>query len=190
LGTGTFSQFEHCLQECLDRERRQTGFSSHIVRHDMPPNISIHDSMSVPPHQVFQSSHDHHFIDYPSRSSGTFSLDDVRHINVALSRSGISLFPHHRPYYDPYCDSYPSSSLLNTLRHSPYPSSYGGGGGRRIIGEVVSACRLVEEDQPLMSNRHGTEAVHNVWNAIQHHQPFSHMDLSRSSVLHRGPYDI
>ncbi len=182
LGTGTFSQFEHCLRECLERERRQTGIESHIIRQDLPSSISAHDygydpvSATPSPYNGLNPTTVHQFIDYPSRPTASFSIDDIRHINVALSRSGISLFPYCPPYHD---SDFSPISLPST-----YPS------GRHTTGEVVSACRVVEEDQAIISSRNGIQAVQNVWNAIQNHRPFSSTDHSRSSVSPRGLYDF
>jgi hypothetical protein len=170
LGTGTFSQFEHCLHECLERERRQTGMTSQITRHEIPSNISARDycyDQGLPPpssHNILHSNSSTNFIDYSSRSAGMFTIDDIRHINVALSRNGISLFPYERPFAH---NSYPS----------PVPSHYPN--GRHSSGEVVSACRVVEEDPALLYNRNGSQAVQNVWNAIQDHAPSSYTDYSR-----------
>ncbi|CAF1223167.1 unnamed protein product [Rotaria sordida] len=218
LGTNTFSQFEQCLRECLERERRRTGIASHITRHEIPPsapppapsfapppapsfapppvsqpNTSVHDygydpvvtssSSSLPRQEFYPRSSSPYLSDYTSKSVPTFLLDDIRHINVALSRSGISLFPYERCCFESH--RYPTSvSLPSTTIQSSYPTE------RRIIGEVVSACRLVEEDTPLLYNGHRNQAVQNVWNALQRHQPFSHINSSRSNVYPKGPYDI
>ncbi|CAF2642463.1 unnamed protein product [Rotaria sp. Silwood2] len=189
LGIGTFSQFEQCLRECLERERRQTGIASQITRHDIPPNMSVHDygydpavASSHPPQEFYPSSNPY-LIDYPSRSSPTLLLDDIRHINVALSKSGISLYPYERFSPESFC--YPGSmSIPSRNIHSTYPTE------RRIIGEVVSACRFVEEDSELLYNRHRNQAVQSVSNALQDHRPFSYIDDSMSSIYPRGPYDI
>lgn len=147
LGTGTFSQFEHCLHECLERERRHTGVASQITRHDVPPTVSVNDygynsGLATSSHPVLHSTSTHYSSDYPSRSMGMFTIDDIRHINVALSRSGIALFPYERPYFH---DSYSSPAPMPSI----YPS------GRHTSGEVVSACRVVEEDPALLYNRSG-----------------------------------
>jgi hypothetical protein len=189
LGIGTFSQFEHCLRECLERERRQTGMASQIIRQDIPSSVPVHDygydSIPIPPpasyHHEFNPTTIHQFTDYPSRPTATFAIDDIRQINVALSRSGIPLFPYHRPYDDLYFSSIPSP---NTIISDTYPY------GRHTTGDVVSACRVVEEDPAILFSRNRSQAVQNVWNAIQNHQSFSHIDHSRSSVSPRGPYDI
>ena len=189
LGIGTFSQFEHCLHECLERERRQIGIASHIIRHDIPPNISVYDYgydplPASPNHQLIKPSSGHPLIDYRSEAFSTFLLDDIRNINVALSKSGISLFPYQQPFRNASSSSIPVSFPSSAINHSYYPNE------RRIIGEVVSACRLVEEDSPLLYDRHRSQAVQNVWNAIRHCEPFSYTDPSRSSVSPRGPYNI
>jgi hypothetical protein len=183
LGTATFSQFEHCLRECLERERRQTGISSHITRQDIPaPTSALNydydpvsmpshhglDPVSMPSHQGLDPVRVHQFIDYPSRPTATFVLDDIRQINVALSRSGISLFPYSESYFSPI-----------SVPHI-YPNE------RHLTGEVVSACRVVDEDPAVISSRNGSQAVQNVWNAIRNHRPFSYMSNVSSS---RGPYD-
>jgi hypothetical protein len=172
LGIGTFSQFEHCLHECLERERRQTGITSQITREDIPASLSTLDydynSVSIPSHHGLDPIRVHQFIDYPSRPTATFVLDDIRQINVALSRSGISLFPYSESYFSPI-----------SVPHI-YPNE------RHLTGEVVSACRVVDEDPAVISSRNGSQAVQNVWNAIRNHRPFSYMSNVSSS---RGPYD-
>jgi hypothetical protein len=188
LGTATFSQFEHCLRECLERERRMTGIASHITRHDIPGPISAHDYDydydRIPTSSLYHDGLNpmtvHTFTDYPSRPTSTFSIDDVRYINVALSRNGIPLFPYYRSYDDSYPSSIPSP---HTIIASPYPS------GRHGFGEVVSACQVAEEDPAIVFNRSGIRAVQNVWNAIQNHGPFLHIDRSRS-ISPRGLYSI
>ena len=113
-------------------------------------------------------------------------LDDIRHINVALSKSGISLFPYERFQPPAYPAPMPLFSSSPFDPYYPVPSS-----GRRIIGEVVSACRLVEEEQPTWAHHGGgSQAVQNVWRAIREHQPFSHTDPARPSVAFRDPYDV
>jgi hypothetical protein len=169
LGIGTFSQFEHCLRECLERERRQTGITSQIIRQDIPTLDYDYNSVSIPSHHGLDPIRVHQFIDYPSRPTATFGIDDIRQINVALSRSGISLFPYHNEsYFSPI-----------SVPHI-YPNE------RHQTGEVVSACRVVDEDPALLASQNGSRAVQNVWNAIRNHRPFSYMSNVSSS---RGPYD-
>ncbi|CAF1296066.1 unnamed protein product [Rotaria sp. Silwood1] len=188
LGIGTFSQLEQCLRECLERERRQIGITSQITRYDIPPNISVNDygyssAVASPPPQEFYPSSNPYLIDYPSRSTPTLLLDDIRHINVALSRSGISLFPYERFSPESFC--YPESiPIPSTTIHSTHPTE------RRSFGEVVSACRFVEEDSELLYDRNRYQAVQNVWNTPQNYPPFSNIDASMSNVYPRGPYDI
>lgn len=124
---------------------------------------------------------------YRSAHMPVYSLDDIRNINVALSRSGIPLFPyerfsslHFRP--DP---------VLNSYFDSCYPYHYDNtstSGPRRIIGEVVSACRFVEEEPTFSPYSSGTVAVQNVWNAIQEHQSFSSAIPPRPTVSFRDSY--
>ncbi|CAF1168232.1 unnamed protein product [Adineta steineri] len=175
LGTGTFSQFEHCLRECLERERRQTGIASQIIRQDIPPTIPVNDygydpavvtSSSSSCYPLPRSSSSSHFIDYPSRAMGSFTIDDIRHINVALSRNNISLFPYERPFCYNVSPSF-------TSRPHTYPTE------RLRSGDVVSACRVVEDDPALLYNRNGCEAVQNVWNSIRNHPSSSYIDDSR-----------
>ncbi|CAM2718812.1 unnamed protein product [Rotaria socialis] len=150
LGTGTFSQLEHCLRECLERERRQTGIASHITRHDFPSDASVHEYgydsnlTSIP--CGLNPSYNYHLNDYPSRAAAEFSLDDIRYINVALSRNGIPLFPYERFYHQPYPSSVPTLSTTTAMHHQ-YST------GRSAMGEVVSACRLVEEDPAIINSR-------------------------------------
>ncbi|CAF2080458.1 unnamed protein product [Rotaria magnacalcarata] len=150
LGTGTFSQLEHCLRECLEHERRQTGVASHITRHDFPPNASVHEYgydsnlTSIP--REGNPSYNYHLDDYPSRAAAEFSLDDIRYINVALSRNGIPLLPYERSYHQPYPSSVPTLSTTTAMYHQ-YPT------GRYAMGEVVSACQLVEEDPAIINSR-------------------------------------
>ncbi|UJR09263.1 hypothetical protein I4U23_013509 [Adineta vaga] len=151
LGTGTFSQFEHCLRECLERERRHTGIVSQITRQDVPSSTFTNEydydpcvpSSSSSSRPIPRSSSSHHYPDYPSRAVGTFTLDDIRHINIALSRNGISLFPYERSYcrdFDPCSTSIPCTTYPNEQHRN---------------GEVVSACRVVEEDPALLYNKRG-----------------------------------
>jgi hypothetical protein len=183
LGTGTFSQFEHCLRECLERERRQTGIASHITRHDYPCVSSARDYSYDPvstsfSHHILNPPTTDHFTHYSPNSLATFTVNDIQYINVAMSKNGIPLFPYSRSY----SDSYPSALPLSTTTiQSTYPS------GQRIVGDVVSACRIVEDDPAL---RGGSRAVQNVWSAIQHHEPYSYTDHSRSHIPSRGPYNI
>lgn len=185
LGIGTFSQFEHCLRECLERERRMTGVASHITRHDLPSNPYAHDfdynSIPTPSpyYHGLTPSTVHQFADYPSRPLSSFAIDDIRNINVALSRSGIPLFPYYRSYHDSI-SSYPPPPMCS----GSYTND------RHSTGEVVSACRVVEEDPAIMYNRDRVQAVQNVWNAIRNYQPSSHIERSRSSVSPRGLYDF
>ena len=183
-------QFQRCVQECLERERNRTGFSTQTSPQHFSPAVSAydydHDLYSGTTHRSIHSPGRPQVIDYGRQLAPTLLLDDIRHINLALSKSGISLFPYERfqQYGYPTMSPVLSSNTFN--QYSPVPSS-----GRRIIGEVVSACRLVEEEQPAwMPNRGGSHAVENVWRAIQQHQPFTHMDSARPSVTFRDPYDI
>jgi hypothetical protein len=158
LGIGTFSQFEHCLRECLERERHQLGITSQIIRQDIPPFNYDYDynSASIPSHHGLDPVRVHQFMDYPSRPIATYGLDDIRQINVALSRSGIPLFPHHdSSYFSPI-----------SVPHI-FPNE------RHVTGQVVSACRVVDEDPAVIASRNGSQAVQNVWNAIRNHRPFS-----------------
>lgn len=180
MGIGTFSQFENCLRECLERERRMTGMASHITRHDLPPNASVHDYgydyvPSVPSYNNnFNPATVHTFTDYPSRPLSSFAIDDVRYINAALSRRGIPLFPYHEAYDDSYYCS--TSSAIPPPAHR--------------TGEVVSACQVVEEDPAIMCSGDRLRAVQNVWNAIRNCPPLPHVDHSRSGVSSRGLYDF
>ncbi|CAF0895467.1 unnamed protein product [Adineta ricciae] len=149
LGTGTFSQFEHCLRECLERERRRTGITSQITRQDIPSSINVNEylydpciSSSSAVHPVLHSTISQYCPDYPSQACGIFTLDDIRHINVALSRSGISLYPYQRSFChepDPCVTSIPCG----------YPNI------PPRTGNVVSACRVVEDDLALLYNNRG-----------------------------------
>ena len=172
MGIGTFSQFEHCLRECLERERRLTGMASQITREDIPMPLPIfeHDynPVSIPYDHGLDPVRVHQFTDYPSRPTATYSIDDIRQINVALSRSGIPLFPYHQPYHDSYFSPISSTSRF-------YPNE------RHASGAVVSACQVVEDDPAILSNNNRLGAVQNVWNAIQNLRPSSSF---------RGPYDI
>ena len=156
MGIGTFSQFEHCLRECLERERRQLGITSQIIRQDIPPNEYDYNSASVPYYHGLDPVRVHQFIDYPSQPTASFVLDDIRQINVALSRSGIPLFPHRDSSY---------FSPISVPRIFPNE--------RHVTGEVVSACRVVDEDPAVIASRNGSQAVQNVWNAIRNHRSFS-----------------
>ena len=159
LGVGTFSQFEHCLRECLERERARTGIVSQITRQDFPPSTSAFDygynTISMPSYHELDPVRVHQFIDIPSQPTATYGLDDIRQINVALSRSGISLFPYHRTYDQPYFSPIVPPRFYPNERH--------------MTGEVVSACRVVDEDPAILASRNGSQAVQNVWNAIRNH---------------------
>lgn len=165
LGVGTFSQFEHCLRECLERERARTGIVSQITRQDFPPSSSAFDygynTFSMPSYHELDPVRVHQFIDTPSQPTATYGLDDIRQINVALSRSGISLFPYYQTYDRPYF-----SPIVPTRF---YPNE------RHMTGEVVSACRVVDEDPAVLASRNGSQAVQNVWNAIRNHRSFPYM---------------
>lgn len=174
LGTGTFSQFEHCLRECLERERRQTGVTSHITRHDIPPNISVNDfgydaTVVSPPiaRQGLHPSYSHSSMDYPSRYHPEFSLDDIRCINVALSRQGVPLLPYDRPLCDRDSHTYSLTTVspVTTLR-SNYST------GTCMPGEVVSACRLVEEDPAILCGRNPNRTVQNAGNVMHNNRSF------------------
>lgn len=174
LGIGTFSQFEHCLRECLERERSRTGIVSEITRQDYPASTFDYgyNAVSMPSYHDLDPVRVHQFIDMPSQPTATYALDDIRQINVALSRSGISLFPYYRTSDEPYFSPIVAPRFYPNERH--------------MTGAVVSACRVVDEDPAVLASRNGSHAVHNVWNAIRNHQPFSHM----STASFRGPYDI
>lgn len=165
LGTATFSQFEHCLQECLERERRQTGVASQIIRQEIPAPLSVLDygdgHVSASLYYGQDPSRVHAFDDYPSRPTSSYALEDLRYINAALSHRGVSLFPYQQQY-----DSYSSSSRFSPVSHS----------SRYRTGDVVSACQVADEDPAMLFSRNGPLAVQNVWSALR---------SSRS----RGPYD-
>lgn len=165
LGVGTFSQFEHCLRECLERERARTGIISQITRQDYPASASSFDygynASSMLPYHNLDPVRVHQFIDIPSQPTATYALDDIRQINVALSRSGISLFPYHQTYDQPYFSPIVPPHFYPNERH--------------MTGEVVSACRVVDEDPAVLASKNGSQAVQNVWNAIRNHRSFPYM---------------
>lgn len=185
VGTATNPTYNRCVEECLERERSRTGLSS---QHPITSTVSALEFDHYDP--IRHPSHS-----YRTDHMTTYTLDDIRNINVALSRSGIPLFPYERfasaPFFTPdpalnnLIDSYHPHPCSSSSISSSYPT-----GGRRIIGEVVSACRLVEED-PMMSSSfyNGCQAVKNVWNALRQHQPFSSVIPERTTtVSFRDPY--
>jgi hypothetical protein len=113
--------------------------------------------------------YDPHILHHSSSHLPTFTVNDIQYINVAFNKNGIPLLPYSRSY----SDSYPSPLSYSTSTiQSTYPS------GRYTGGEVVSACRIVEDDPALQG---GSHAVKNVWSAIQHHYP-------SSNISPREPY--
>ncbi|CAF1077701.1 unnamed protein product [Didymodactylos carnosus] len=199
LGTGTWSQFEHCLRECLSRERNYSGITSEIYRHDIPgvrgpdPVSLINDysyDKSIPYDSLRSSGYGYH--DYPIRPAGALNLEDIQGINAALSKSGISVFPHHHHpgyYYDHHHnDQYHFGSHEPVGLHSygtnfPQPR-------HRVIGEIVSACRIVNEEPfgsypPSHADR--VTAVQHVWNAIQNRLPMTQMMADPINPQHYAP---
>ena len=139
-GTTTNPHFQTCVQECLERERNRSGLPMHTTHHDTQPTVSFDDYSALGPNYQTSTGTSHYF-NSQSHSSPILLLDDLRHINVALARGGISLFPYERFYPASY---YPSTPVIDTVNLVPsYRSS---SPVQRYIGDVVSACRVADED--------------------------------------------
>lgn len=149
LGKGTFTQLEDCIRQCLARDQGHRPTSHH-------PKSSTHASVledysydgiipSHHPHLHRSNSaidHAHH----RKKSAADLSLTEIRHINDALTKYGISVFSHDQHRDD--------------VQHAARP-----------VSEILSACRLLMHEPTLAPYRQGPSAVQNTWNSIQHAYP-------------------
>lgn len=156
LGSGTFSQLEDCICNCLARDKycRETTYRSRkydyssksLIRASLLDDYS-YDGVISPDCHVSHSRNSHHY-ENRKRAAGELSLSEIRQVNDALAKHGISVFSSQPNPYNPH-----------------YP--------QRNVNDIISACRLLIEDPAIagLNNRH--TAVSHAWDAARF-SPASH----------------
>ncbi len=167
LGTGTFSQLENCIRNCLSHNQPHTDYTNYTTKYDFPhkslTRASVledysYDGILSPSHHISHST-SHHYIPYSTsddhhhhhhhhssthpKSAADLSLDEIRQVNDALAKYGIPILSHHEHPYN-----------------KPLP-----------VGDIISACHQLLEDPVLRAQSQGTQAVQHVWDNLQHHSP-------------------
>ena len=152
LGKGTFVQLEDCIRQCLARDQGHRPASHHpkSLTHASVLEDYSYDGL-VPSdhhqhHHLHRSSsavdHAHH----RKKSAADLSLTEIRHINDALTKYGISVFSHDQHRDD--------------VQHAARP-----------VSDILSACQLLMHEPTLAPYRNGHAAAQNTWNSMQHAYP-------------------
>ncbi|CAF4738542.1 unnamed protein product [Rotaria sp. Silwood1] len=92
---------------------------------------------------IRSSSCDPYCCDYYKKCAGELSLPEIREVNDALDKCGISVFSRHL--------------------HSDHKS--------HTARDIASACELLLSDPQFAAYKHGSPAVSHVWDAMRHYQP-------------------
>jgi hypothetical protein len=162
LGTGSFSQLEDCIRNCLSHSQSHTDYTNHHIKHDFPQKsltrASVledysYDGIIAPNHHITHSasSHDHHHhhqhhFSQHTKHAAELSLDEIRQVNDALAKYGIPILSHHE---------HPDH-----LYNKPRP-----------VGDIISACQQLLADPLLRSQRDGLHAVQHAWDNLHYHSP-------------------
>jgi len=179
LGSGTSSDLEDCIRNCLARNKPHPDYTYHTTKYSSPykslTRASVLEDYSYDGissldrhlhHSISDYDHDHHI---PHSSNGhhhpysdhhhshdhrihasELSLDEIRQVNDALTKYGVPVFSH---------PEHPSS-----LYNRPRP-----------VGDIISACQQLLADPVLRSQRDGTHAVQHVWDNLHYHSPQTNM---------------
>ena len=156
LGVGTYSQLEDCIREhmVINRHRNYRSVSSpkyysrskSLTKASVLEDYSYDGILSPTSHHHYRSTYHHEPYLNRHKSAANLSLKEIRQINDALARQGISVFSHHEH------------------QHSAVP------GHPHSVGEIISACKLLIEDPTLAAYRQPTSAVRHVWDHIHQSQ--------------------
>ena len=169
LGSGSYSQLEDCIKDCLARDRRHPPQRNHSVTRHYSPSRSLtrasvledysYDGIIAPNHHYVPRSrsryhdldyhhhnyHHHHHQPHHTRSPVDLSLTEIRHVNDALAKYGIAVFSHEDHHHHGH-----------RRNHS--------------VGNIISACQLLIHDPALAAYTNGSSAVRNAWDHAAHAQ--------------------
>jgi hypothetical protein len=186
LGTGTFTQLEDCIRNCLARNKQHIDITHHSTKYDFPHHSSKYDfphksltrasvledysyeGITAPKHHITHSDHDHHYSDHHHH----YSDHHDHHYS-----------DHHHHHSDHHTKSAASLSLEEIRQVNDALARYGipvfSGHDHHYdmynkpqpIGELLSACQRLMQDPTIASLGTGPQAVQHVWDNLQHHQP-------------------
>lgn len=136
--TPTSWQYKKCVQECLEREKRRlaeasnTNFEGDPMNQNRQKNNFPQDDRQ---HTFSQTTRIHSSV---PPVNPVLDLNDIRYINVALSRSGIPLFPYEN---GKWCSAYPARPSVVERTFHPIATPH-----TQTTRDVVSACRIADEE--------------------------------------------
>jgi hypothetical protein len=158
LGTGTFSELEDCIRDCLSKNKSHVDLTNYNTKHDykyksltrasvledysydgvLTPKYHISIPVDTHPHH-----HHHHHLSDHKKHAAELSLEEIRQVNDALAKYGIPVF------------SYPAQ---------PYNREH-------PVGDVISVCKQLLADHAHRPYGDAQHAVQHVWDNLQHHSP-------------------
>jgi hypothetical protein len=185
MGTGTFTQLENCISNCLSRNQSHTDITSHFTRpnfgHKSLTRASVledysYEGISAPKYQepLSSSSHHHysdhhhsdhhHYADY-HHSDHHYSDHHHHHHHADHRKAAAELsLPELREVNDALAQYgipvFSHHANPHTPHHQPHSAA-----------EIVSACRLLMNEPRLGLDRDGNHAVQHVWDAVHNYQP-------------------
>lgn len=203
LGSGTSSQIEDCIRNCLSKSHHHADYIHCSSKYDFPykslTRASVLDDYSYD--GIISSRYHHHthhgdLDDYYYRHCTPHSNSKSYHY---LSHSDSDCHHHHHHSYSHGCDSdyhhyrprghKVSAADLSLDEIRQVNDSLGKCGipvfsqhndhynynKPRPVGDIVSACQQILADPTLRHQREGQHAVQHVWDNLHYHSPQTNM---------------
>jgi hypothetical protein len=164
LGTGSFSQLEDCIRDCLSKNKSHTDATNYNTKHDYTykslTRASVledysydgvlspkyHVTIPIDTHDYHHHHHQHHSGDH-KKNAAELSLEEIRQVNDALAKYGIPVFSHPAHPYN----------------------------RQRPVGDVLSVCQQLLADNAHRPYGDAQHAVQHVWDNLHYHSPQTNM---------------